>query len=46
MAGWRYLAAWIDLFRSRVLGWMLYCRMNAVLVIAGSLSARSSCPVK
>jgi transposase InsO family protein len=32
-AGWRHLAVWIDLFRRRVVGRALDCRMDAVLVI-------------
>jgi putative transposase len=32
-AGWRHLAFWIDLFSRRVVGWTLYQRMDAVLVI-------------
>ena len=32
-AGWRYLAAWVDLFSLRVVGWSLNHRMDAALVV-------------
>ncbi|MEA5475548.1 IS3 family transposase [Synechococcus sp. CCY9201] len=32
-AGWRYLAAWIDLLSRRVVGWTLDQRMDAALVV-------------